>query len=455
MMKKNLGYLPAASAVAIASCFSGVASAAMGNIAMNYGLHPSDVATAQALSMFNPHVSATYYNPSYLTQDSRGELHTGLMHAEHELRAKSLGGSNPPTREGDVLQDSPSQSSIIGMKTDLSSLLTANHPVYLGFVAGVEKYSQEMMAFNSRTAEEGQYFRYDRGPLFLNIGGGTQLTHGLDAGFSTLITLHSTADLQAYTNLAGETQYETMDVSAKPSIQPIFGATLDWAEFYCLKEDKCMVKGIETAFTYRAESKAKTTANANTVIPGTIPPPGLTLNISTIDAYQPEIMAVGIHYKRDKFRVGLTIEQQNWSKLEEELAKDTIKDQANLQFKDIIVPRLGAEYTFLEDYMFVKSMTGSIGVAFEESPLESTRSQDVNYFDNDAIVFGFGVRSELKMLDFLAYPIYMDFGYQYKKLEEREFELVHGQNPDDPDSYETVEASGDVHVFNGSISMKF
>lgn len=448
------GNLSATSALVIATFYSATASAGMGNIGTNYGLHPTDVASAQALSLFNPHASATYYNPAYLTRDNRGELHTGLMHAEHELRAKSLGGSNPPSRDSDIIQSSPVQSTVLGMKTDLSKLRTSGRPLYLGFMVGVEKYGQEMMAFSSQTTQEGQFLRYERAPLFLNIGGGTQIIDGIDAGFSTLITLHSEADLRAYTDLSGNTQFESMNVSAEPSIQPIFGTTQDWGKLFCGEGD-CWASNIETAISYRAESKAKTTANANTVIPGTIPPPGLTLSIATIDAYQPEILALGVLYKMDKWRIGLTLEQQNWSKLEEELAKDTIKDQANLQFKDILIPRLGAEYRLLEDFHFVQSLTGTVGLAFEESPLESTRSQDVNYLDSDAITLGLGIRSELKPLAFLAYPLYLDFGYQYKKLEERKFDLYHGQNPDDPDSYETVEASGDIHVFSGSISMKF
>ena len=86
-----------------------VALASMGNIGTTYGVLPSDIASAQALSLFSDQVSATYYNPAALARDSRGELTTGLMHAEHELRAKSLGGADAPIRNGDVLQDSPSQ----------------------------------------------------------------------------------------------------------------------------------------------------------------------------------------------------------------------------------------------------------------------------------------------------------------------------------------------------------
>ncbi|AOY88969.1 hypothetical protein BKP64_12790 [Marinobacter salinus] len=52
---------------AVTASLSMPAAASMGNIGTTYGVMPVDVATAQSLSMFNDQVSATYYNPAYLT----------------------------------------------------------------------------------------------------------------------------------------------------------------------------------------------------------------------------------------------------------------------------------------------------------------------------------------------------------------------------------------------------
>jgi hypothetical protein len=54
----------------------------MGNLGTSYGLFPEDLATAQALSMFNAQVAATYYNPAALVKDERGELTQAILHAE-------------------------------------------------------------------------------------------------------------------------------------------------------------------------------------------------------------------------------------------------------------------------------------------------------------------------------------------------------------------------------------
>ena len=431
--------------------------ASMGNIGTTYGVLPSDLASAQALSMFNSQVSATYYNPAYLAKDSRGELTTGLLHADHELRASSVGGGSAPLRDGDILQDSPSQQVLLGMKTDLTSLTQYDHPLYFGFMLGVEKYGEEMLAFNSQTSTSGQYFEYGRQPLFLNLGGGTQIWRGLDMGLSARITLHSEAELVATSTLAGETSYETLNVSAKPSIRPIFGLNMDWGESFCGEGDSCWFNGLETAFSYRGYSNTNTTVDSTITIPGTVLDPGINLAITTIDSYQPNIYAAGLAYGRERWRVGVTLEMQEWSSLEEELEGDTIKDQAvntggapyELRFKDIVVPRIGGEFNINDTY----KLTG--GVAFSESPLDSNASLEVNYLDADKMILGLGLTAEYKSVPVLAYPVRFDLAYQYQQLDSREFDLYDRRSPSFPQSYETVEAEGDVHVFSGSMTLKF
>ena len=117
-------------ALAATCFFATAANAGMGNLALNYGLLPTDVASAQALSLFNSQVSAVYYNPAYLAEDPRGELTTGIMHVSQDMRVKSLGGSNPPMRTGETIDDTPSQQLLLGMKTDLTDISQYERPLY-------------------------------------------------------------------------------------------------------------------------------------------------------------------------------------------------------------------------------------------------------------------------------------------------------------------------------------
>lgn len=450
---KNRSALPA-TLLAAAGMAAAPVSASMGNIGTTYGVLPSDVASAQGLSLFNSQVSATYYNPAYLAKDPRGELTAGLLHADHTLKLNSQGGPNPAVRDGSVLQDSPSQHMLLGMKTNLTSMTQNDHPIYLGFMLGVEKYGEEMLAFESKTSRAGQYFEYGRQPLFLNLGGATQLWRGLDVGASARITLHSEASLKATTDLSGNTTYEQLDVSAKPSIRPILSATMDWGESFCIDGD-CWFDGLETAVAFRGYSNTKTTVDANATIPGVVSNPGLTLAVSTLDSYQPNIYSAGMLYNKERFRIGASVEMQQWSDLEDEFEDDTIKDQAvtsnqgTLAFQDIVVPRLGAEYQLNDNFM----VTG--GVAYSESPLKSDASLDVNYLDADKLIFGLGLSAKYQDPYLLAYPVRLDLSYQYQQLQSRDFDLYATDSPSYPQPYEQVEAKGDVQVFTGSITLKF
>ncbi|MCG8438901.1 MAG: hypothetical protein MI751_12520 [Pseudomonadales bacterium] len=191
MTARKLSQLGAAALVT--SVLGAPAWAAMGNTASTYGLLPVDVGTAQGMSLFNTQASALYYNPAYLTQDPRGELTVGLLHGEHDLRVTSngnpSGGSAAVIRDGDKANVADTQQQVIALKTDLTDMMKGDHPLYFAIIAGVEKYGEEMMAFQSKNSQEGQFMRYGRQPLFLNLGGGLEIANGITTGASAHVSL--------------------------------------------------------------------------------------------------------------------------------------------------------------------------------------------------------------------------------------------------------------------------
>jgi long-subunit fatty acid transport protein len=420
--------------------YPAAALANMGNTATTYGLLPTDIASAQALSMFNTQVSTTYYNPAYLAHSTKSELTAGLMHAEHNLKADSQQFGTY------TVQDDPTQQVLLGLKADLSDLTELGQPMYLGVMIGSEKFGDELLAFGSRTDADGQYFNYGRQPLFLSIGVGTHIWRGLDIGIGTKVTLKSEASLVAQTNLAGETEYEELNVSAKPVIRPVISMNFDWEETFC-PDAQCWYDGLETAFAFKGYSDSSVEVNANTIIPGTIPDPGLFIDIATVDSYQPNIYTLGMQLKRDKWRLGLAVEMQEWSALEDELNNDTVKNNLGLEFDDIVIPRIGAEY-YLNDTF---TLTG--GVAFEESPLANDVNPEVNYLDADRTVIGLGVSATFDHVYGLVHPLRVDLGYQHHLMDQREFQIKSSQPTALND--DVVETAGDVNVFAGSISMQF
>ena len=188
---------------------------------------------------------------------------------------------------------------------------------------------------------------------------------------------------------------------------------------------------------------------SNITIPGTVVDPGITLLIDTLDSYQPDIYSAGLLYHlSDRFRLALAVEQQNWQDLEDKLDRDTIKDQANVALKDIVVPRIGAEWTVND------SLILTAGAAWQESPLESLQTPDVNYLDSDKTIVGVGASWIVRNPPVLAFPLRLDFGYQFQRLEKREFELT-TTRPGVTNPYETVSADGEANIFSGSITVKF
>ena len=417
-----------------------IACANMGNLGTTYGVMPSDVATVQALSMFNTQVSTAYYNPAFLARDTRGEMTAGLMHADPNLKADSQNHGKYK------VQDDPAQQILLGLRTDLSGIAELGQPLVLGLLLGSEKYSQELMAFTSQTAPYGQYFSHGREPLFLSLGIGTNIWRGLAIGFATRVTLHSDAKLVAHTDLSGNTQYEALDVTAKPVLRPILSMSLDWKETFCPDAD-CWYNGVETAFAFRGYSYARVSVDANTIIPGTIPEPGLFINLSTIDSYQPNTYVFGTQVKRGKWRTGVALEFQEWSKLEDKLTAghDDIKDVGDLQFRDTFIPRIGVEYEFEPGIGF------SGGIAYQESPLETGVNKEINYLDARRTIFGLGFHATAQRVYGFKHPVRFDLAYQYHAIGERDFRLISDQTGNN----DRVKTDGDVNVFAASISMQF
>src|SRR5690606_9403079 len=139
---------------------------------------------------------------------------------------------------------------------------------------------------------------------------------------------------------------------------------------------------LEAALVYKGDARGETDVDANETIPGTIAARGLDLIICTGAIYAPAISEPGPRQSLGMFPARATAEMQRWSQLEEILGDDQIKNDANIQFKDTVIPRIGVQYQLNEQ------LTLTSGIAYEESPLDSENSDEVNYLDTDKYVIG-------------------------------------------------------------------
>jgi len=426
--------------------------AGAGDGATNYGLGPMNAGTALAFSPFASNSWSVYYNPAAMAGSPEGELSAIVQYGDQELRAKSLGGAAPLARENDVLSDTSSELLLIGFKSRVAGISSIDKPIYFGLNVGVDEYSSNLLPYQANTSQEGQFLRYESQPLYLAFGGAiSNILRGVDVGASARLTLEAKANLETVSDLGGNTDSEKLSLEASPSLSPALGINIRSGEMFC-GTSQCMPFGmdkLEFALFWRGESSYEVSVDANVVVPGVIPEPGLSLALSTIDTYQPEVLGAAFLLPVGQFELTAGIEQHKWSALGREFASDTVRDQANLAFDDITIPRIGISYQWSE------SMKLFAGAALEESPLKSTRSQDVNYLDTDKKVFGLGASYRIASAPVINMPLEVAFAYQYQMLDEADFELTSINAPTDPAPFETVRADGEINVFSSSLSLKF
>ncbi|MBA4151661.1 MAG: aromatic hydrocarbon degradation protein [Acinetobacter sp.] len=435
--------------------------AAMGTVATNFGLLPQDVATAQSLSLFSNQPSAVYYNPAYLARDRKGQVSAAYLFTDQDIRAKGWGTPDKIIKDGDVIEDRSNYNVLLGFKTDLSTMLKSNRAMVLGLMLGAERSGERLLSFSAQTSQTAQSFRYGQQSLFLSAGVGLNVVPGFDVGAAARITLDASANLDAVARITdgsdgkSSLEQEQLLLTAKPSIQPILSGTINWGELVCPKND-CWLSGLETAAAWRYESAIKTGIGGNAFLGAA---PALPLVLKAIDGYSPETFTAGIHYNLYKARFGVTAEYQLWSGLEDNLRRSTITDQANLKFNDVLIPRVGMEYRLNKEFSFL------FGVSYEESPLRSSESLDINFVDSDRLVFGAGFSYLIEKALFLSQPVRVDFAYQYHHLFDRDFRLSTTRNLNETGTNcgaemgtkrcEDVTTNGGAHVVNASINLTF
>lgn len=430
----------------LSSFYASSSLANMGNIASTYGASARDIASAQGLSMFNSSAAGVYYNSAYLTQTKEsggGEINAGLLLSGGELRA--VGNA----RSGSVISDAEKGALVVGIKTDLSKLTTFEKPIYLGVLVAIEDYGTTLLDFNSSTSETGQFLEYDNQPIFITIGGGIEIIDGFSTGLSGIVTLDADASMSAiFEDLAGTTKNESINITGEPQVSFIFSGLLELEKLLCSPEtSNCFASGIELSGSYRESSQTDTKVDANVLIEG-LGANEIAFTINTLDAYQPASITLGMLFNVGPSRVALSVEQQNWSNLTGKFANDSVRDQANIEFVDIVIPRIAAEFNIADDTQFIT------GLALRKSPLESTESPDINIFDNDRIIAGFGLSTQFELSKIIKNPLRLDLGYQYQKLDDRQFR-IRNNSSSSSNNNEIVKTDGDLHIVSGSITLKF
>lgn len=425
--------------------------AGIGGVGNNFGLGPISTGTALAYSSQLNNPMSVYYNPASLASSNMTQIMVFSDHGSNELRAHSLGGAAPVKREGNTLNDSSSEMLVIGMATPIIKNGQKTPSAVFGVNLGVDQYAKNFLPYSASTSEAGQFIRYESEPLYIGLAVAVpDVISGINFGMGTRLTLKATASLNASSDLGGNTDSEQLGMKASPNFSMNMGVNLDFDKLFC-RSTRCeKLDAYHAAIFWRDKSSWDVAVDANLVVPGVIPKPGLDVILKTIDSFQPEVLGGSLTVQTTaNLQAILSIEKQVWSGLTDEFKNDTVRNQANLQFEDTFVPRLGIRYQIYKDFSVYS------GISKEKSPLRGRQSVDVNYFDADKMSYGLGLEHSSKNALGPNTSLILGAGIQYQKLKEREFDLIHIDSPTYPAPYETVKVDGEVTVVSASVSFLF
>jgi len=451
---------------ALASALSApVALASFGNNAQTFGLSSTDVGSAQAFSGFHNGPSSVYYNPAQLAVGDQNQFVLGYFYADPQLDIDSNGGPNPAPRSGSEADVDQNQTVQIGIRLNLNDTLTSDQPAGFGLMMGIDDKARTLMKIDDHVSKRGgQYARYGEKPLFLALGFGFEIVPGINVGGGTHITIKSSAPVKLDSELNGTTSNENIVVESRTDFAPLVSIDADFGRLGCGRDCKSGIRGF---LSFRGENDFRVNLKANATIPGTIEAPGLDLIVLAMDSYQPDIWATGVDIPfGENYGVALGLEQQRWSALGHVLrdaSRNAVKDQANAEFRDIFVPRIGFEVKDLNHllgYSDAVQWRLQMGYAYERMALKNGLTPDANLLDGNKHIFAIGSEWSFLHLWKFSHPFTVGLSYQYQLVRDTDFTISSTQWNSTTQQYEvtpteSVTAGGNVHALSLSVTSRF
>lgn len=155
--------------------------------------------------------------------------------------------------------------------------------------------------------------------------------------------------------------------------------------------------------------------------------------------FRPEQYALGVSYRATaRLLLAADVTYHDWRPNRDEAGRPLVPPM-----KDIVVPRVGAEYAVLE-YVRLR-----VGYGYQESPLRPQRvGQPVTLLDNDVHTVSLGAGVFWDVFGLFPFPPQWSLFYELQILTPRTFPSVH---PGDP----PLESSGMFHGFGFGIGFRF
>ncbi len=381
---------------------------ALMNIPDSFGLHPDEIGSARAFSFFSDGFSSAYFNPAGLSQTGESHISLNYIYAKPQLKLNN-----------EIAFSEPNEIGILGLKVNIDNILTARKKLSLGIILGVDKNFSGLITIKDGISDSGQFIRYGRGQMLLITSLGIEPYRGVYIGGGAYIFVKSKASLLLNTTLSGNTTDESIELKSKTGISPILG--LIFSPGRTFNSQKLNVVNLGLAYRGRSEYTVGIRTNAIATI-GESPLATLPINLVFLDAFVPQQLSFGVKLapfldlRELAFGFGMTY--MFWNELDEILRKrDSVRDELNLNFKNIFVPSIGCEYRSIEGFSLLT------GYTYEPSPLGSNQSGRVNLIDAPRHIIGFGAGYTFSKIPGLKNPFSVNAGYQLHLLASEKFTL--------------------------------
>ncbi len=430
---------------AVVLCAQLVAVSAMANPLDEFGFGSEAIGLGGAVTALTEDFAALYYNPAGLAASDALRVELGYSFNEPflELNGNDVGVDSSRGLHGGLV-----------VPTEIFDHRLA---VSIGIYLPDDRISR----IRALPQSQPRFVLYDNRPqrLWISAGGAFEVIDDLyiGGGLTFLTDTAGTLDIQGTVNATSIEHtrlFSAVDVELSAVRYPSFGIQYrpgPWRfgvayrdEFVLRLDIAVKVKGDITL----GEEELELVKNG-----------AFILQALNHNLFSPRQVIAGAAYEGEDWRVSVDLAWLQWSRFPAPTSSIEITlDLGELDFAipppdtpeapgfhDIIVPRVGAEYTALKSEWV--DLTARVGYFFEPSPAPAQPGL-TNYADGDEHGVGAGLGIALKVApEVFPRPIVFDLGVQWIAMVERTYQK---SNPADPVGDYT--AGG--HFFGGSLTTR-
>ena len=378
---------------------------ARADLATQFGLSPRGIGMANAGSAVIDDYAAVFYNPAGLALSPASSFTFGYFYTSPRVRSRDPGGKEH------LLFTSHMNVPVIGYRQNLRNVFPdkwgKNIVVALAVASSDNLKTGTLVETYLYEDRQLPVFGRVQDMLVMSGGFGVELTRWLLLGVGMrFAATYDATNITATMNLVtGETVVEKLEVNADTEMQPIAGILFrPWEAF--------RVAGVWR----RGGSPIKLVGSGGgrAVIGPLVLP--MSLSLAFRDFFTPDEFTGSVAYSvTERLLLAFELTYARWSNYDVPFGQKPPGEP----FRDIILPRFGAEYVFSEQFKF------QMGYYWQPSPVKSFQPY-THYLDNDQHVFSAAAEYAWLIKGILKHPLRFRFYFQYQHLPRRTLDTING-----------------------------